>query len=105
MLRDVGPAHVQSFGQLTGRARLFAQQVHELVACWIRERRKHGGVDGVALSVVVHDSIIAEFRNFATWQSLRQARRSYGRPRSLGKGPLMDLSLIHISEPTRLGMI
>jgi hypothetical protein len=42
------------------------------VARRVGERREHCGVDGVTLSVIIHDSIIAKFRNFATWQSLRQ---------------------------------
>jgi hypothetical protein len=41
--------------------------VHELVARGVRQGGEHRGVDGIALSVVVHDLIIAKFRNFATW--------------------------------------
>jgi hypothetical protein len=42
--------------------------MHQLVARRIGKRCEHGGVDGVALAVIVHDTIITKFRNFATWQ-------------------------------------
>jgi hypothetical protein len=46
--------------------------VHELVAGRICERGEHSGVDRVSLAVIVHESIIAKFRNFATWQLFGQ---------------------------------
>src|SRR5665647_3892230 len=72
VLRHVGPADVEQFGQLTGRARRVAEVMHELVSRRVRERGEHRGVDGVSLAVIVHEAIIAKFRNFATWQSLEQ---------------------------------
>jgi len=71
VLRDVGTAHVQQLGELTGRARPAAEVMYELMPRGIGEGREDGGVHGVALSVIVHATIIAEFRNFATWQLSR----------------------------------
>ena len=69
VLGYVGTAHVEQARQLAGRLRCVAQVVHELVTSRVGERREHGGVDGVALSLLGHDPSIAEFRNCATWQS------------------------------------
>ena len=67
----------ETLGRLTSSASasslgvrgLLAQQVHELVARRIGERREHGGVDGVALTVIVHETHychVSQFRNMAT---------------------------------------
>ena len=69
VLGHVGSADAKELRKLAASARRLAEEVHQLVPCGVCERREHRGVDGVTLSVVVHDSIIAEFRNFATWQS------------------------------------
>jgi len=70
VLRHIRPADVEQLGQLAGRARRVAEVVHELVPRGVRECGEHRGVNGVTLSVVVHETIIAKLRNFATWQSL-----------------------------------
>jgi hypothetical protein len=72
VLGDVGAAHLEQLGELARRLGAVAEVMHELVARGVGERREHRGVDRVTLSVIIHGSIIAKFRNFATWQLLRQ---------------------------------